>query len=120
MEILNDFLAPLIKSDARSALYYLSRFLKQAAFFKNYRKDIFEDDARSAPSAEVRSVTLEMIQMIETSEGIAAKDFDETTYSRWASLVRDLEKQLDPELTEDDLARVREFSSNLDLPSPKP
>ena len=119
MKNLNDFLAHFSRSDARSALYYLSRFLKQAAHFKRYSKDVFEDTARSAPNADVRNVTLAMIEMIEFVEGMAASEFDDATYTRWAAQARKLEAQLDPELTESDLARVRQFSGTLDLPIPK-
>lgn len=117
MENLSNFLSPLSKSDARSTLYYLSRYLKQAAFFKQYRKYIFEDDALSAPSVKIRYITLAMLRMIESVEGTEAKDFDEQTYFRWAERIKGIERQLDPEPTEEDLVRVREFSRNFDLPN---
>jgi hypothetical protein len=119
MKTLNDFLKHLNRSEARSALYYLSRFLKQAAYFRRYSKDIFEDTDRSGPSTDVRNVTLSIIEMIESTEGVAASEFDDATYTRWATQARRLEAQLDPELTESELARVRAFSSSLDLPGLK-
>lgn len=119
MKNLNDLLTDLSRSEARSALYYLSRFLKQAAFFKQYGKNVFEDTDRSAPSTEVRNVTLAMIDLIERVEGVAASEFNDATYKAWATETRQLERRLDPELTAADLARVQEFSSSLDLLNPK-
>jgi len=37
-------------TDVRAAFYYLSRYLKQADYFDEYKKDFFEDDYQSAPS----------------------------------------------------------------------
>ena len=36
-------------SDARDALYYVSRYLKQAPSFSEYEKDIYEDGDNSQP-----------------------------------------------------------------------
>ena len=62
MKTLYHLVSTLNASDARSAMYYLSRYLKQAAKFEKYGKDIFEDDKRSAPSDSIRNLTLAMIQ----------------------------------------------------------
>lgn len=119
MKLLNDHLMHLTTSDARSALYYLSRYLKQAAFFKSYRKDVFEDDLRSVPSEAVRSATLAMISSIEQFEGTPALKFDDATYSKWMAAVRGIENGLDPDPTEAALQRAREFVNSIEIPSPK-
>ena len=117
MNSIQEYVAALNIGDARSALYYLSRYLKQAAHFKDYRKDIFEDTQRSAPSEAVRQSTFELIKFIEDREGRPASDFDDPTYARWASLVQKIESRLDPELTELDLARARRFLDEFGLPT---
>lgn len=117
MNSLQERVATLSTRDARSALYYLSRYLKQAAHFKDYRKDVFEDTHRSAPSEAIRQTTLELIKLIEDAEGKAASEFDDTTYSRWAALVRRVENDLDPELTESDFERARKFLDEFGLPN---
>ena len=116
MKSIHECIATLSTGDARSALYYLSRYLKQAAHFKNYRKDVFEDTQRSAPSEVIRQTTRELITLIEDAEGKRADDFDNPTYSKWAILVRKIENGLDPELTASDLARARKFLDEFDLP----
>lgn len=117
MKSIQEHVAALSTSDGRSALYYLSRYLKQAAHFKDYRKDIFEDTQRSAPSEAVRQSTFEMISFIEDTEGMPASDFDDPTYVRWANLVQRIESSLDPELTESDIARAKRFLDEFGLPS---
>jgi hypothetical protein len=119
MNSIQDKVAALTTGNARSALYYLSRYLKQAAHFNAYRKDVFEDTERSAPSKVVRQATLEMIRSIEDAEGIPASAFDDQTYRRWAARVREIENALDPELTETDLARARKFLDEFGLQNPK-
>nr|WP_315495344.1 hypothetical protein [uncultured Rhodoferax sp.] len=117
MKSIQENVAALSISDARSALYYLSRHLKQASHFKDYRKDVFEDTQRSAPSQAVRQATLEMIKFIEECEGMPASNFDDPTYTKWASFVQKVENSLDPELTESDLARARKFLDEFGLPN---
>ena len=117
MKSIHERIATLNTGNARSALYYLSRYLKQAAHFKDYRKDIFEDTQRSAPSEVIRQTTFELIKLIEDAEGKLAYDFDDLTYSKWARFVRKIENGLDPELTESDLARARKFLDEFDLPN---
>ena len=118
MSSIQDKVAALTTCNARSALYYLSRYLKQAAHFKAYRKDVFEDTESSVPGKVVRQATLEMIRSIEDAEGIPASAFDHQTYVRWAAHVREIENSLDPELTESDLARARKFLDEFGLPNP--
>ena len=117
MNSIQEHVAALSTGDARSALYYLSRYLKQAAHFKDYRKDVFEDTQLSAPSEAIRRSTLEMIKFIEDCEGRPASDFDDPTYAKWANLVQKIESGLDPELTESDIARARRFLDEFGLPN---
>lgn len=119
MKSIRDRVSALTTSDARSALYYLSRYLKQAAHFKDYRKDVFEDTERSSPSEGVRRATIEMIKFIEDVEGISASAFDDPTYMRWSTHVREIESGLDPEMTESDLARAKKFLDEFGLPESK-
>lgn len=116
MNSIQEHIAALSTSDARSALYYLSRYLKQAAYFKDYRKDIFEDTQRSAPSEAVRQSTCEMMKFIEEREEMPAAQFDDSTYAKWANLVRKTENGLDPELTDSDLARAKLFLDEFGIP----
>jgi hypothetical protein len=116
MESLLPLISSLSTSDARSALYYLSRHLKQAALFKAYRKDIFEDEKRSSPSKVVRNATLEMLRYIESVEGKPASKFSDRTYSKWASRIADVESKLDPEASDREAEQARKFVDDMDLP----
>ena len=116
MESIQPLVSPLEISDARSALYYLSRYLKQAADFHRYSKDIFEDEERSGPTEVIRQATLSMIRFIESTEGQVAAEFDDSTYSKWAAHVTDVENSLDPDATADEIARADEFVQAMSLP----
>ncbi|HFQ5295213.1 hypothetical protein [Vibrio vulnificus] len=84
-------------SDARNAFYYLSRYLKQAAFYEEYQKDIFEDGYRSEPSEKSKELTLCMIEFIETAQQKKANEFSDTEYLYWMGKISEVESSLDPE-----------------------
>jgi hypothetical protein len=69
-------------NEARAALYYASRYVKQAGSFEQYDKDIFEEDDRSAPNDAVRALTLAVIQFIEKFEELPAAQFSFETVGR--------------------------------------
>ncbi len=102
--------------DARAALYYLSRYLKQAALFEDYAKDIFDDDERAAPTDDVRGRTLQMIEYIEAAEGATAAEFDDDTYIRWTREVQRVESTLEDEPSPEEVARATQFLDAMVLP----
>ena len=66
--------------DSLDALYYAARSIKQAYFRGNFQKDIFDDDARSAPSSDARSLTRRLIEAIETDTGKHATEFTKAEF----------------------------------------
>jgi hypothetical protein len=116
MEILSKIISGVSISDARSVLYYLSRYLKQASHYDEYKKDIFEDDSRSYPSEQVRSLTWAAIAVIEEAEGCQIADFEDPTYIKWSEQVDSLESSLDPAPSLNEVAKASEFSESLILP----
>lgn len=117
MSRISHLISGMTTGDARSALYYLSRFLKQAAQYENYGKDVFEDEERSYPSENVRATTLRLIDYIVKIESIPASEFDDDTYARWAVEVEEVEGSLDPEASDSELERATEFVNSIDLPA---
>lgn len=109
MQTINHLISDLSASDARSTLYYLSRYLKQAARFDEYGKDIFEDDNRSAPSDFVKHRTLSIVSFIEEVEGTTVAKFDDATYRQWAEHAADVESGLQPEASPLEIERAAEF-----------
>jgi|SRR5579859_5858529 len=55
--------------NARAALYYAARSVKQATLLEQSEKDIFDDDVWSAPSKAVRKLTWDLISAIEADAG---------------------------------------------------
>ncbi|MGI0014267.1 MAG: hypothetical protein ACREBU_12630 [Nitrososphaera sp.] len=116
MNSIHPLVSHLCVSDGRSALYYLSRYLKQAEQFERYGKDIFVDEERSSPSDEVRKATLSIIRFIEEAEGISAAKFDELTYKKWTDHVAEVEAKLDPVASAAEVERARKFVEDMELP----
>lgn len=116
MEILSNIILGLSVSDARSTLYYLSRYLKQASTYDEYKKDIFEDGSRSYPSEQVMALTWAAVSEIEKAENCRISDFEFETYIKWSDLVDSLESSLDPAPSIDEVAKAFEFSDLLILP----
>ncbi len=98
-------LQSLNPEDARSVLYYIARYIKQAESFSNYEKDIFEDEQHNAPSGLVRKTTIRLIEEIEAREGMRAQQFNGETVIRLLDEITSLETSLSAELSEAELER---------------
>lgn len=117
MKTLSHLVLGLNVSDARSSLYYLSRYLKQASHYEDYGKDIFDDDFRSYPEEAIRIVTLGLIKFIEGVEKIPVSQFDEATYIKWSDHVEEIESGLDPQATATEIEQANSFVSAMSLPN---
>lgn len=95
-------LRPLLKDkpfvEIRESLYYLGRYVKQAASFEKYSKDIFEDAQNSEPSAIVKALTQNLIVYIEKVENKQAKNLTDDEVIFWLDHINEIEENLDPEL----------------------
>jgi|GEM_PF-1177405 hypothetical protein len=100
-------------ADLRSAFYYLSRFLKQASISDEYNKDFFEDDSPFVPSERVKSLTADMITIIESFQGKKTSLFTDDEVLYWMDSINDAESNLDPVLTPDKKAKVEIIISDL-------
>ncbi len=119
MTSLTDVLAGESDADARAALYYVGRYVKQARNFRAHRKDVFEDERRSAPSVGVRSLAQRLIAAIEEREATHAEEF---ALDRTLKIVREiaaLERELGPDVSDDEAKRAARFFTEFGLPSPK-
>ncbi len=116
MEILSNIISGINISDARSVLYYLSRYLKQASHYDEYKKDIFEDELRSYPDEQLIALTWTAISEIEKAENLRIAEFDDATYIKWSDLVGSLESTLDPSPSLDEVVKASAFSESLILP----
>lgn len=119
MEIISSIISGVSIGDARAVLYYLSRYLKMASHYDEYKKDIFEDDIRSYPNEEIRSLTLVAVTEIEKIENRKVADFDDSTYTKWSDLVDSLESSLDPVPTLEEVEKASAFSESIILPKAK-
>lgn len=104
-------------ADARSALYYVSRYIKQAESFDEYKKDIFEDERQSAPSQAVRSLAVIIIKAIEAHEGSKAADVAFDRIVELLDHISSVERNLGFEFTDAELASAEEFTSGI-VPPP--
>lgn len=109
MEVIEGFSAP----DARSAFYYLGRYLKQAAHYSKYEKDFFEDDYQSKPSEEAKKLTLALINHIESQQNKKASQFTDEEYVFWVNQLDAVESKLDPEPTEEQVESARSVINDL-------
>jgi len=99
--------------DARSCLYYASRYVKQAEHFESYEKDIFEEEEHNVPSARVRELTLRIIDEIEAREGRPATQFDDETVIRLLDEITSIEASLSPEFSDLELARGKSLAAEM-------
>jgi hypothetical protein len=102
--------------DARSCLYYTARYVKQAANFHKYQKDVFEDEERDAPSNKIRDLTLQIIKAIELQEGMPAEQFSSEIIIRLLDEITSFEAELSPELSEIELARGLSLAADMTPP----
>ena len=93
--------------DARAAFYYLSRYLKQAEYYDRYEKDFFEDDFQSEPSEFGKELTFKLISFIEGAQKKKASEFTDDEYIFWADKINEIESNLDPELTSEQVESAR-------------
>lgn len=116
MNIAENLISGRSVSEARSALYYVSRYLKQASHFEQYKKDVFEDSARDYPDQNTIDLTWAIISAIESEQGIPATDFNDSIYERWAVEVARWEDSLDPAPSPAELEVASDFSISMKMP----
>lgn len=104
--------------DSRAAIYYFSRYLKQAAHFDEYNKDFFEDDTEAYPSIVVQNATRSLIRVAEESEGVPISKFNDITYQKWAKIMEDIEAGIDRQASPEELAKADIFINAISTPKP--
>ncbi|WP_034893745.1 hypothetical protein [Gillisia sp. Hel_I_29] len=86
--------------EIRSALYYLSRYIKQAEKFEDYKKDLFEDGINSAPKQEIKDLTKNLIASVEKTADKKASKFTNDEFYFWMDNISEFEDSLDPKISE--------------------
>lgn len=119
MKIIYDAIKGYEMLEARSAFYYLGRYLKQADHYDEYEKDLFVDDFYSAPSEREKGLTLKLIKVIEKEVGKKASDFTGDEYIYWMDIIDDIESNLDPAPSQSVLESAEDALSKITYPSPK-
>jgi hypothetical protein len=103
-------------SEARSAFYYLSRYLKQAAN-DEYEKDIFDDYSELELGEGARVLTEKMISFIEKKQGKFAKNFTDEEYFEWMNEIDLIEAELDPLPSADQIDQAEKVIKELVIPT---
>ncbi len=116
MNKIEDLLIELIVSEKRSVLYYVTRYIKQAKVFEEYRKDLFEDGLESQPSEKIKSLTLKMIELIEKTAEKKSSEFSEDEFYYWMDQIAELEDSLDKTLDNDKIQRALDELSKFNFP----
>lgn len=106
MQNLEEFLLGFETSIKRSALYYLTRYIKQAAIFHEYQKDFFVDAHGSEPSDEIKALTINLIEVVEKNAEKGANDFSEEEFGYWMDAISDIEDRIDKEPTEQQISNA--------------
>jgi len=117
METLKNSLNAYDRFEKRSALYYLTRYIKQAKIFNKYKKDIFIDGLESYHSEKVQNLTLEMIDIIEDVAKKKAIDFTDKEFNYWMDTIAELEDNIDIELSEELTQKALNEILNFKIPS---
>lgn len=117
MEILNNLLNAYERFEKRSALYYLTRYVKQAKIFNKYKKDIFIDGIESNPSEKIQHLTLKMIDIIEEVAKKKAIDFTDKEFNYWMDTIAELEDNIDTEPSEELTQKAINEILNFKIPS---
>lgn len=115
MRNLSDCIVGMSVEDARDSFYYLCRFLKQASFSDDYKKDIFDDASGVMPSNKVKSTTIEMLSVIEEAEQKKASDFTNDEFIKWVSEINRLDASLDPEPSEALKIKAKSIASDFSV-----
>ncbi|MDH6024888.1 class I SAM-dependent methyltransferase [Vibrio splendidus] len=116
MNELKNIVSNELVSDARSAFYYLGRYLKQATISEDYEKDIFDDGLESRPSEVVKNLTIKLIEFIESSQKKKCFDFSNNEYNHWMDLIDSVESQLDSTPSDELVDSARESIKELSSP----
>lgn len=119
MNYLRQIIAEYEPSKARAALYYVSRYVKQAEYFDKYKKDIFDDVEESAPTEETWKLSVRMIEAIEEEEDAKVADLPDQRASELLDGLIALEDELVPELSEIDAGNADNFIERMEKPFPK-
>ncbi len=107
-------------ADARAALYYASRYVKQASDFDEDGKDVFEDGLDAAPSQFVLELTWCVVRMLEADVGNKAVSFSDDAVVRSLDHLTAVERELDPVLSDDLIARAQELIDSMESPPLRP
>ena len=102
-------------ADVRAAVYYVSRYIKQADTFDEYSKDIFEDEERSTPNQPVRRLAVDIIKAIEAHERMKAAGIN---FERVVEILDELtafERDL-ISVSDAELAAAAEFTASMRPP----
>lgn len=102
--------------EARSAFYYLSRYLKQAAH-DDYQKDIFDDYPQAELGEGAKTLTKQLIEFIEKRQGKLAKDFTDEEYSDWMDKIDAAESGLDPLPSTGQIVQAEKIIKELVIPT---
>jgi hypothetical protein len=111
-----DLIIDVKTEDARSALYYVSRYVKQAKYFEKYGKDIFEDIERSAPSDNVKILAKKIINAIEGDAQKPLTNFRIDEAVAVLNQVTSFERSLSGDFTPEELEMVKAFSDSIEHP----
>ncbi len=104
--------------EARAALYYVSRFVKQAGLFHKYEKDIFVDGKYSAPSEQVRDLSHQIISDIEVSLSEQISEMSQDKILTILDHIAVVEAELLPEFSEKQLIDAKKVLDSMMLPHP--
>jgi hypothetical protein len=119
MKTLKDVIAGVNEADIRAALYYAGRYIKQAAHFQEYGKDIFDDEQHSSPTDEVKTLALKIIAAIEDREMMPAQNFEFDCVLMILREISAIEQSLGSKFSKDDAKRAEQFLTEFNLSPPR-
>jgi hypothetical protein len=118
MTMMLDFTSEFVSFSSEevvTALYYVARYIKQAAFFK-HEKDIFEDVERSVPSEREKTLACSIISVIENHFGKKIADLDRNTVVDVLRLISAVEQEIEPSYTAEEVSAANEALKSMGLP----
>ncbi|EJL51627.1 hypothetical protein PMI09_04417 [Rhizobium sp. CF122] len=119
MRHVRDMISNISQPDARSAIYYVSRYVKQAEYFEKYKKDVFEEVYESAPSEDIWSLAVAMISAIESEEGAKIAELSDQRNLELLEELLAIEDELVPEPSSREAGDAEEFIKRMETPAPK-